>query len=89
MYGIAAEIAEEILVLFEDRNGHSRAASRKLSIMPAGPPPTTQQVVLKSRFIACGSRCGASCPPSVSSVTSFSGGIRVPFSIHKIISLKS
>ena len=47
MHGVAAEIAQEIGVLFQHRRLRTPArASRKPSIMPAGPPPAMQQVVL-------------------------------------------
>ncbi len=43
--GVAAEVAEEVLVLFEDGDVDARRARRKPSMMPAGPPPTMQHVV--------------------------------------------
>ena len=45
MDGVAAEIAEEILMLFQHETSTPARASRKPSIMPAGPPPTMQQRV--------------------------------------------
>ena len=45
MDGVAAEVAEEVIVFFEDGDCDPWRARRKPSMMPAGPPPMMQQVV--------------------------------------------
>ena len=46
MDGVAAEVAQEVAVLLQhDRPSTPARASRKPSIMPAGPPPTMQHWV--------------------------------------------
>ncbi len=48
---VAAEIAQEIGMLFEDQHGTPARASSRASIMPAGPPPAMQQRTEISLFV--------------------------------------
>ncbi|HXM20683.1 MAG TPA: hypothetical protein VN948_05405 [Terriglobales bacterium] len=43
MNGVAPEVAQEIGVLLENYDVDAGARQQKPSIMPAGPPPATQQ----------------------------------------------
>ena len=47
--GVAAEVAQEIGVFLEHGDVDAGAGQRKPSIMPAGPPPTMQHVVVIAR----------------------------------------
>ena len=46
MNGVAAKIAQKIPVFFQNEHRTPARASRKPSIIPAGPPPTTTQRTL-------------------------------------------
>ena len=48
---VAAEVAEEVGVLLQHHTSIPARASRKPSIIPAGPPPAMQQVVRRDRGV--------------------------------------